>query len=275
MKKGYILILSLILVILTVSYVSAADNATDVIKQENSDLMAVNNEEIDNISVSSENEPVEAIDDNSSGSNDTDGGLLRSANDSEALAVPLNSDVLNTTVTVTPLSSSYYKEPTKKERTFAIGRFKVTLSPYQYKKLYMISSTEDKFFDEGYNEYYYVGEKFKGYSITRTGLMKTFMLKTNKYVKVKLKRGNKVYYKKSRVYVMFAYGQAQYGVSYRHMMFLTHYYETYDRSYDNGGKVLGSDGKYFGKCRCNPDFTKLKTSSLRSTKAVYNKYSIY
>lgn len=272
MKKRYILILGLIFA-LAISYVSAAENGTDIIKEQSSDLMAVNQQEIDNISTSGEGEVVSVSSENSSSTDD--GQLLGSANDTETLAVPLTNDILNTTVTVTPLASSYYKEPTKKDMTFSIGRFKAVLSPYQYKKLYMISSTEDKFFDEGYNEYYYVGEKFKGYDITSSGLRKTFMIKTNKYVKVKLKMRNKVYYKKSRVYMMFTYGQGQCGVAYRHMVFLTHYYETYDRSYDGPGKVLGSDGKYFGKCKCNADFTKLKKSSLRSSRGVYSKYSIW
>ena len=273
LKKRYILILGLIFA-LAISGVSAAENGTDIVKEQACDLMGQNQQEIDNLSATGESEAVSVASENSSNNVD-DGQILGMADGNETLAVPLTNDVLNTTVTVTPLASSYYKEPTKKDRTFSIGRFKAVLSPYQYKKLYMISSTEDKFFDEGYNSYYYVGEKFKGYDITSSGLRKNFMLKTNKYVKVKLKMRNKVYYKKSRVYMMFAYGQGQCGDAYRHMVFLTHYYETYDRSYDGPGKVLGSDGKYFGKCKCTADFTKLKKSSLRSTRGVYNRYSVW
>lgn len=272
MKKGYILILSLMLVILTVSYVGAADNATDVIKQENSDLMAVNNEEIDNVSVSSENEPVEAIDDNSSGSNDTDGGLLRSANDSEALAVPLTSDVLNTTVTVTPLSSSYYKEPTKKERTFSIGKFKATLTPYQYKKLFKVSAIEDKYFDDDDYGFYDIGDKYGGYHITSTGLRYHVVVKTDKYIKVKVKIGNKYKIKKTRALMHVTYGAGQSGIAYRYMAFISHKYANPGYDYS---RVLGSDAKYFGKCKHSTDFTKLNKCSLKNMNTVYKKYAIH
>lgn len=266
LKKGYVLILSLFL-ILTLSYVSAADNGTDIIKQDNNDLISVDEQDNDSISLSSE----AAVINESSNATEK---LLGSSQDGEILTVP-SSDVLSTCVNVTPLSSSYYKEPTKKERTFNIGGFKVTLTPYKYKKLYQISSTEDEFFDYGYNEYYYVGEKFRGYDITTTGLRKVFTIKTNKFVKVKLKRGNRVYYKNSRVYVIFSYGAGQCGVPYRHMMFLTHHYDIYDRSYDSAGKVLGSNAKYFGKCKQSASFTKLNKSKLYGLKYVYNKYGTY
>lgn len=256
------MILSL-LVILTISCVSAAENTTDDV-----DLISITEQEADNISSSGEDQAVEAINETN------DGEVLESTNSTETLTAPLTNDVLNTTVTVTPLGSSY-KEPTKKQRTFKIGGFKIVLSPYKYKKLYQISGIEDEFFDYGYNEYYYVGEKFRGYSITSTGLIQTFQVKTNKFVKVKLTRGNKVYYKKSRVYAIFSYGQGQYGVPYRYIMILTHHYATYDRSYDDAGKVLGSNGKYFNKCKQSSSFTKLNKSKLYSQSYVYSKYSIY
>ena len=97
-----------------------------------------------------------------------------------------------------------YKTLTKKERTFNIGGFKVVLTQSQYKKLYKISSVEDYFFEDDYN-YYYVGEKYRGYDVTPTGLRTYVTVKTNKYVKVKLKAGKKTYYKKSRVYFIFSY----------------------------------------------------------------------
>ena len=107
LKKGYVLILSLFL-ILTLSYVSAADNGTDIIKQDNNDLISVDEQDNNSISLSSEaaviNESSNAI-----------GELLGSSQDGEILTVP-SSDVLSTCVNVTPLSSSYYKEPTKKEK---------------------------------------------------------------------------------------------------------------------------------------------------------------
>ena len=38
-----------------------------------------------------------------------------------------------------------YKEPTKKQRTFKIGKYKVVLSKKQYKKLFLIKSVEKQF----------------------------------------------------------------------------------------------------------------------------------
>ena len=272
MKKRYIIVLSIIIVILSMSYASAADNGTDVVKEQDNDLISTDESDI---SLSSEaDEPVSAISENGS-SLISDVEVLGSAENDTVLTAPATGDVLSTCVNVTPLGSSYYKTPTKQQRTFNIGGFKVVLSQSQYKKLYKISSVEDEFFDYGYNEYYYVGEKFRGYDITYTGLRQDYMIKTNKFVKVKLTRGNKVYYKKSRVYMLFSYGEGQIGVAYRHAMFLTHHYETYDLSYDDGGKVLGSNGKYFGKCKHATVFSKLNKAKLTGLNYFYKKYRIY
>ena len=42
MKKRYILILSMIFVILSISCVSAVDNDTDVFKEQNNDMISIN-----------------------------------------------------------------------------------------------------------------------------------------------------------------------------------------------------------------------------------------
>ena len=269
MKKRYILILGLIFA-LAISYVSAAENGTDIIKEQSSDLMAVNQQEIDNISTSGEGEVVSVSSENSSSTDD--GQLLGSANDTETLAVPMTNDILNTTVTVTPLASSYYTEPTKKERTFNIGGFKAVLTPYQYKKFYKISGVEDKYFDDEYYDYYDIGDKYAGYSVTSTGLRYTVVVKTNKYIKVKVKIGNAYKIRKTRAKMIVTYGAGQSGVAYRHMIFLTHKYANPGYDYS---RVLGSAAKYFGKCKTSPDFTKLNKCSLKKCSTVYKKYAIY
>ncbi|WP_405286675.1 hypothetical protein [Methanobrevibacter sp.] len=269
MKKRYILILGLIFA-LAISGVSAAENGTDIVKEQACDLMGQNQQEIGNLSASSESEAVSVASENSSNNVD-DGQILGMADGNETLAVPLTNDVLNTTVTVTPLASSYYKEPTKKERTFSIGRFKAVLTPYQYKKLYMISSTEDKFFVDEYIDYD-IGDKYAGYYVTSSGLRYTVTVKTNKYIKVKVKIGNSYKIRKTRAKMIFSYGEGQCGVAYRHMVFLTHKYANPGYDYS---RVLGSAAKYFGKCKCSPDFTKLNKCGLRKCSTVYKKYAIH
>ena len=270
MKKRYILILGLIFT-LAISGVSAAENSTDIVKEQACNLMGQNQQEIDNLSATGESEAVSAGSENSSNNVD-DGQILGMADGNETLAVPLTNDVLNTTVTVTPLASSYYKDPTKKERTFNIGGFKAVLSPYQYKKLYMVSSVEDYYFDDGDYYYYDIGDKYGSYYVTSTGLRYNVVVKTNKYVKVKVKIGNSYKIRKTRVKMMFSYGAGQSGVAYRHMIFLTHKYANPGYDYS---RVLGSAAKYFGKCKCSPDFTKLNKCGLRKCSTVYKKYAIH
>ena len=269
LKKRYVLILSILFVILSMSCVSAIDNGTDVVKEQNNDLISVNEQENDTVSLSNENESVSiSVETNSSNLNETDNGdVLSISENSDILSVSSSDNVLNSSVSV----SSAYKEPTKKQRTFNIGGFKVVLSKAHYKKLYRISPVEDYFFEDDYN-YYYVGEKYKGYDITSSGLRTYVTIKTNKYVKVKLKRAKKTYYKKSRVYMLFSYGQGQSGVAYKHIVQVVHYYGCYDRSYDYV-KVLGKNAKYFNKCKCSGSFTKLNKSKLYNKISIYKKFS--
>lgn len=270
MKKRYILILGLIFA-LAISGVSAAENSTDIVKEQACNLMGQNQQEIGNLSASSESEAVSVASENSSNNVD-DGQILGMADGNETLAVPLTNDVLNTTVTVTPLASSYYKEPTKKDRTFNIGGFKAVLSPYQYKKLYMVSSVEDYYFDDGDYYYYDIGDKYGSYYVTSSGLRYSVTVKTNKYIKVKVKIGNSYKIRKTRAKMIFAYGAGQCGVAYRHMVFLTHKYANPGYDYS---RVLGSAAKYFGKCKCSSDFTKLNKCGLRKCSTVYKKYAIH
>lgn len=262
MKKGYVLILSLFL-ILTLSYVSAADNGTDIIKQENDGLISIDEQDNDSISLSSEAAVINE-------SSNATGELLGSAGDDEILTVP-SSDVLSTCVNVTPLSSSYYKEPTKKERTFNIGGFKAVLSETQYKKFYKVFGVEDDFFEDEYYDYYDIGDKYKGYYVTSTGLRYQATVKTNKYIKVKVKIGNKYKIKKTRALMQFTYGAGQSGIAYRYIVSLTHKYANLGYDYF---KVLGNDAKYFGKCKQSTDFTKLNKSKLYWQTYVYNKYAM-
>lgn len=273
LKKRHVIVLCILLAVLTISYASAADNGTDVVKQQNDDIISMEEDEISLSSAAEES--VAVISENNSSVMTNDVELLGSSENDTVLTAPETKEVLSTCVNVTPLGSSAYKTPTKQQRTFNIGGFKVVLGQSQYKKLYKISGVEDEFFDYGYNDYYYVGEKFRGYFITSTGLRTDLMVKTNKFVKVKLTRGNKVYTKKSRVYFIFSYGQGQNGVPYRYMMGLVHHFETYDLSYDGPGKVLGSNGKYFGKCKHATVFTKLNKAKLTSINYFYKKYNIY
>ena len=270
MKKRYILILGLIFA-LAISGVSAAENSTDIVKEQACNLMGQNQQEIGNLSASSESEAVSVASENSSNNVD-DGQILGMADGNETLAVPLTNDVLNTTVTVTPLASSYYKDPTKKDRTFNIGGFKAVLSPYQYKKLYMVSSVEDYYFDDGDYYYYDIGDKYGSYYVTSSGLRYSVTVKTNKYIKVKVKIGNSYKIRKTRAKMIFAYGAGQCGVAYRHMVFLTHKYANPGYDYS---RVLGSAAKYFGKCKCSSDFTKLNKCGLRKCSTVYKKYAIH
>ena len=254
------------------SLVSAVENNTDVINNQNNDLISINENDNESISLSEEESVCASSENNSTILAVTnDSVIIGSYNNTEILTVS-SENVLSSEITVTPLASSNYKTPTKNQRTFNIGSFKAILSQSQYKKLYKISGVEDMFFDYDYYEYYYVGEYFNGYYITSTGLYYSVKVKTNKFVNVKVKIGNKYYIKKTRAYMMFSYGGGQCGVPYRHMMYLTHNYANPGYDY---AKVLGKSAKYFSKCKQNPSFTKLNKSKLYSLSYVYKKYSVY
>ena len=269
MKKRYILILSMIFVILSISCVSAVDNDTNIFKEQNDDMISINEEWDNNISISElNNEPISAKNDNkSSNLNKTDTSeILTITEGSNILSLSSKDSVLTSTISIT--SSSNYKEPTKKQRTFNIGGYKAVLSKTQYKKLFLISSTEDKWFNDG--DYYTPGTKYHGYDQYDSGLRIIYQIKTNKFVKVKVKQGKKTYYKKARVYMMFTYGEGQCGVRYRHLAYLTHSCNTPKYDY---AKVIGKKAKYFTKCKQSGDFAKLKSSKLYNTNSVYKKYS--
>ena len=266
------LILGILLAILSISCVNAIDNSTDIVKEQNSDIISISEQDNYTISVSNENESVAvAVESNSSNPNETNGDdVLTISENAEVLGVSSSGNVLASSVSV---SSPTYKQPTKNQRTFNIGGYKVVLNNAQYKRLYMISPIEDYFFDEDYN-YYYVGEKYRGYDITGSGLRTYVTVMTNKYVRVKLTSYKNVYYRNSRVYMMFSYGQGQSGVAYKHMAFLIHYYGYYNR-YFNQVKVLGANAKYFGKCKCSSPFTHLNRSKLYPSSFIYKKYSAF
>ena len=140
------MILGILFVILSMSCVSAIDNGTDVVKEQSNDLISINEQENDTVSVSNENESVSiSVESNSSNLNETDNGeVLSICENGTILGVSSSDNVLGSSVGV----SSAYKEPTKKQRTFNIGGYKVVLSKAQYKKLYMISPVEDYFFED-------------------------------------------------------------------------------------------------------------------------------
>lgn len=264
----------MILIILSMSYACAVDNGTDTFKEQNNDLISINNQKMDNVSMPNEIESVNVINENNSSNMTKTIGdeILESTNNTQVLTVPLSKDMLPTTLSVTPpLKSSSYKVPTIQQRTFNIGGFKATLTVAQYNILNRISSIEDMFFDEGYNNYYYVGDKFYCYDITSTGLRKYIIVKTKYFVKVKLKVKNRVYYRNSRVSLFFSYGRGQCGVSYRHQLFLTHHYGTPAYDYI---KILGKNSYYFGKCKHSAVFTTLNKSKLANSGYVYKRYEV-
>ena len=269
LKRRYILILAFVAFILSVSYASAADNGTEIVCQEMDDLNSTGVESNGELSLN-EDASVGSCEDcrsNLSLSYDDNIAAVQN-NDSVGIS---SSDVVLTSSGISN-SVDVYKEPTKKQRTFKIAKFKAVLSKYQYKKLFKASSVEDYFFDEGYSNYYYVGDKFNGYGISGTGLYYHIHVKTNKFVKVKVKRGNKVKYKKARVYMHFTYGAAQSGIAYRYMIFLSHKYNSplYDSS-----KVIGKNAKYFGKCKTSASFSNLKKAKLIRSTTAYKRYSVY
>ena len=268
MKKRYFFFFFMIFVILSISCVSAVDNDTYIFKEQNTDALSINEEDNVNLSISDEkNEPVSAISENNSTIlTVTNGGeILASENNTDILTVSSSDSVLSSSVSV----SSNYKVPTKKQRTFNIGSFKAVLSNAQYKKLFLITSIEDMWFDDG--DYYTPGTKYHGYDQYKSGLRMYLTVKTNKYVKVKVKIGKRYYIKKSRVSMRFSYGAGQSGVAYRYIMSLTHKFNNPGYDY---AKVMGKNAKYFGKCKQSPYLNKLNKSKLYNPVYVYKKYSI-
>ena len=269
MKKRYFLILSIIFVILTISCVSAVDNDTDVFKEQNTDVISINEEDNVDLSISDEeNEPVTAIDENNSTilTVTNDGEVLASENNTDILTVSSSDSVLTSTVSVSSVVSKY-KEPTKKQRTFNIAGFKAVLSKAQYKKLFLITGIEDVWFDDG--DYYTPGTKYHGYDQYDSGLRMTYTVKTNKYVKVKVKIGKKYYIKKTRALMQFSYGSGQCGIPYKYLIGITHKYANPGYDYF---KVLGKSAKYFNKCKYSPYLNKLNKSKLYSQTYVYKKF---
>lgn len=254
----------MIFVILGMSCVSAVDNGTEVFKEQSNDVLSINDEDNVNLSISDEeNGSVGAINENNS-------TILAVTNDNETLASGNNTDLLTVSSSDSVLTSTVsvkYKTPTKNQRTFNIGGYKAVLSNSQYKKLFLITSIEDIWFDDG--DYYTPGTKYRGYDQYDSGLRMTYTIKTNKYVKVKVKIGKKYYTKKTRVLMQFSYGAGQYGVPYKYMISLTHKYANPGYDYC---KVLGKTAKYFTKCKCSSNLNKLNKSKLYSETYIYKKY---
>ena len=256
MNRKYLILVFLVFLV-AITAVSAQDNDTAVMSEENTDLVSADEKDSGNVSLSED----EAV-------NET-GEVLAGVEDNETLGVSTSENVLNTSVSVEPLASSYYSSPTKKDRTFSIGKFKATLSKKQYNMLFDIREIEDYFFDSGDCQYYYIGEKYSGYGISSTGLFYHAIKKTNKYVKVKVKIGNKFKYKKSRVYINVIYGAGQSGIPHTYMVYLSEQY--INPGYDYA-KVLGKNAKYFSKCKISSSLTKLNKCKLKSSNKVYKKY---
>lgn len=283
MRKHYVLILSILSVILTLSCVSAVDNDANIVKEQNTDVISINEQDSDSLSLSEEEDgSLSAINENNSTIlTINDGAILASDNNSEVLTVSSSDDVLSTEVSVTPLSSSNYKTPTKKQRTFYIGGYKAVISVSQYNKLNKISSIEDDLFEYlyGYLGWYDCNpddyfDTYEGYQVTQTGLTYSINVKTNKFVKVKVKIKNKWITKKSRVWMTITYGEGQTGLPNRYSISL--YAPAIDGRYERPFKVLGGQGKYFtytGKnTKVSTTLKKLNSSKLYSQKYLRNKH---
>ena len=272
LKRKYFFVICMLLVVLAMSFASAADNNTDIFQKQSDEVISINENDLNNISISNEdNEVLEVVsDDNSSDSNVTDEVILGSADNSERMEISPSEKILSSTVSVKPLSSSGYKEPTLSQRTFKIGNFKAVLSKAQYKKLYQLTFVEDYYLDNVYNTYH--GYKYKGYEVSAGGLRWYLQVKTNKFINVKLKVGNRYVVKKTRAIMFFSYGEGQCGVAYRYIAFLTHKFA--NPAYDYI-KVLGKSAKYFKKCKQSKYLPNLNRCKLVSQTSVYKKYSYY
>ena len=157
-----------------------------------------------------------------------------------------------------------YKQPTKKQRTFKIGKFKAVLSKKQYKKLFLISSTE-KLFEQLNNTNL---SKFKGYKVWDNGLHYSTIVKTNKYIKLKINVASPVMkpkykYKKVRVYMYFGYDTTKNILKKGHVASLD-FYTGHCRV-----QIVGKNAKYFDKCKYSKSFTKLKKSKLIKRSKVF------
>ena len=178
-----------------------------------------------------------------------------------------NLEINETNTTIAEVTNStpknnveLYKEPTKKQRTFKIGKYKVVLSKKQYKKLFLIKSVEKQFKKLNNTEDI---TRFKGYDAWDNRLSYYTSVKTNKYVKIKVRVGPPVVikpdkikykYKKVRVYMIFDYNDGL-RVKNGYAIKLGH-------TGGYRGQVLGKNAKYFYKCKYSKSFNKLKKSKL-------------
>lgn len=79
------------------------------------------------------------------------------------------------------------EQSTKADRTFKLGKYKITLNKEQYSNFAYIKNTEEYFFESGDYDYYDVGEKYGGtYGISSTGLYYSIIKYTGKTVKQKI-----------------------------------------------------------------------------------------
>ena len=240
MKTRYIFILSFLIIILTSSYVSAIDNDSNLIKEVNFNKINLDNNQSD-LNVSDKE-------------NYSSNASLTNGSSSDSSSATDNA----------------YKEPTKKQRTFKIGKFKAVLSKKQYKKLFLIRSTEKLFLKLGYDSFDH--NKFKGYKVDDDGLCYSAIVKTNKFIKIKFKSKNKVKYKKIRIGMEFTYRSSSFErLRNGHVVKLVLYPDKYN-DVTLIGKNAKNYAKYFYKCKYGKDFTKLKKSKLIKSSKVFQSF---
>lgn len=171
MKKIIKICSLLILLVISIGIVSATENSTD--------NTVFSTTEPDNYTSTNE-EPLTTI-------------------NQESLS-NINQDELSST-NQEPLSAGYdnsvadrVEQSTIKDRTFKLGKYKITLNKNQYSDFVYIQNTEQFFFESGDYEYYEPGDKYGGiYQVSSTGLFYVVEKYTGKTVKQKLGFGLKGY----------------------------------------------------------------------------------
>ena len=221
MKKSYVLILGMLLVVLGMSFVSAADDGGPVCADES------------DVSISCDEDFPDVM------------GQADSGEDT-ALA----SEDWTTSGEKTPTHYS----ATKKQRTFKMGKFKATVTKKQFFCLLDIWNHKKAFY--GFNHYldYDVGDRYHQYRLGEHGLYCHVVKKTDRFVKVKVVRGDTVVYKKARVYVNVLSYEGASGDKY--ISYLSHKY--------GDSEVSGRNAKYFGICKVASNLYKLNKSKIRN-----------
>ena len=167
----------LILLVISIGIVSATENMTDdTISTPTNDTLG-SSIDLDNYS-STNQEPLNATNQDSISTTNRE---QQDASNQELLSYDDN-------------VADKVEQSTKADRTFKIGKYKITLNKEQYSNFAYIKNTEEFYIDMGYNDYYDIGEKFGDtYYVTSSGLRYNIEKYTGKTVKQKIGIGFKGY----------------------------------------------------------------------------------